>query len=99
LAHLHNPEGCCAIPELGAEFARADIQVREEAEHWLCALQQAWAQVLGDGNQAWALIAQCVGALVVARMLVTEDTQRNVLEASRAMLHSALAQGAQAAES
>ncbi|WP_417776115.1 TetR/AcrR family transcriptional regulator [Stutzerimonas xanthomarina] len=95
LAHLHNPEAGCAIPALGAEIARAAPQVREEAEHWLCALQGAWAQALGDNDLAWALIAQCVGALVVARMLVSEDTQRNVLAASRAMLHSALAPGEQ----
>ncbi len=92
MAHLHNPDAGCAIPALGAEIARAETPVREEAEHWLCALQQAWAQTLEDGDLAWALIAQCVGALVVARMLVKEETQREVLDASRSMLHSALSQ-------
>jgi len=38
------------------------------------------------------LIAQCVGALLVARMLASEETQREVLDASRSMLHSALSQ-------
>lgn len=95
LAHLHNPEAGCAIPALGAEIARADVQVREEAEHWLCALQQAWAIALGDDQLAWALIAQCVGALVVARMLASEDTQRQVLDASRSVLHTALGQQAE----
>ena len=92
MAHLHNPEAGCAIPALGAEIARAETPVREEAEHWLRALQQAWAQTLGDGELAWALIAQCVGALLVARMLASEETQREVLDASRSMLHSALSQ-------
>ena len=91
LTHLHNPEAGCAIPALGAEIARADVPVREEAEHWLCALQQAWAAALGNGQLAWALIAQCVGALVVARMLASEDTQREVLDASRDHLHTAFA--------
>ena len=90
LAHLYNPEAGCAIPALGAEIARADIQVREEAEHWLSTLQQAWASALGDGQLAWALIAQCVGALVVARMLASEETQREVLDASRSVLHTTL---------
>ncbi|MCQ4250791.1 TetR/AcrR family transcriptional regulator [Pseudomonas stutzeri] len=92
MAHLHNPEAGCAIPALGAEIARAETPVREEAEHWLRALQQAWAQTLCDGELAWALIAQCVGALLVARMLASEETQREVLDASRSMLHSALSQ-------
>lgn len=91
LAHLRNPEAGCAIPALGAEIARADLQVREEAERWLCALQQAWAIAVGDGQLAWALIAQCVGALVVARMLASEEAQREVLEASRSHLHMAVA--------
>lgn len=91
LAHLHNPEAGCAIPALGAEIARAHVQVREEAEHWLCTLQQAWASALGDDQKAWALIAQCVGALVVARMLASEDLQREVLEASRNHLRATTA--------
>jgi len=68
-----NPGDRLRDPALGAEVARADIQVREEAKHWLRLLQQAWASALGDGQLAWALIAQCVGALAVARMLASED--------------------------
>ncbi len=86
LAHAHNPEQGCAIPALGAEIARADLGVREEAEHWLVRLQQAWAQTLGDGALAWALLAQCVGALLLARMLASSETQEDVLGASRELL-------------
>lgn len=90
LSHLHNPEAGCAIPALGAEVARADVAVREEAEHWLRELQQAWTPVLGNGQRAWALIAQCVGALVVARMLASESSQREVLAGSRALAEEML---------
>ncbi|MFC5695624.1 TetR/AcrR family transcriptional regulator [Pseudomonas sp. GCM10022186] len=86
MAHLQNPETGCAIPALGAEIARADLAVREEAEHWMLQLQRAWADILGSGELAWALLAQCVGALVVARMLAREETQAEVLEASRQVL-------------
>ncbi|MDT4882218.1 hypothetical protein FQZ97_1181490 [compost metagenome] len=86
MVHLQNADTGCAIPALGAEIARADLKVREEAEHWMLQLQRAWAEILEDGELAWALISQCVGALVVARMLAREETQAEVLEASRAFL-------------
>ncbi|AOE82672.1 TetR/AcrR family transcriptional regulator [Pseudomonas sp. TCU-HL1] len=92
MAHLQNPDTGCAIPTLGAEIARADRSVREEAEHWMLQLQRAWAEILGDGDLAWALISQCVGALVVARMLAREETQAEVLEASRGFLGRAVDQ-------
>lgn len=90
MAHLHNVEGGCAIPTLGAEIARAEQPVRAEAEHWLCQLQQAWAQTLEDPALAWALISQCVGALVLARMLASEPIQEEVLKASRDFIAGAL---------
>jgi hypothetical protein len=90
MAHLQNPDSGCAIPTLGAEIARADLSVREEAEHWMLQLQRAWAEILEDGGLAWALISQCVGARVVARMLAREETQVDVLDASRGFLGRAL---------
>lgn len=86
MAHVQQPDSGCAIPTLGAEIARADLSVREQAEHWLVRLQQAWAQELDNPQLAWAILAQCVGALVVARMLATQQRQEEVLEASRQLL-------------
>jgi hypothetical protein len=71
------------LPALGAEIARSDIQVREQAQMWICRLQDSWAQILGSDSLAWSILSQCVGALVVARMLATPDVQRKVLESSR----------------
>lgn len=90
MAHLHNPEGGCPLPPLGVEIARAERPVREETEHWLVQLHDAWSLTLGDTQQAWALISQCVGALVVGRMLASEPLQAQVLQASRNQVHKAL---------
>ncbi|WAG79254.1 TetR/AcrR family transcriptional regulator [Metapseudomonas furukawaii] len=90
MAHVRHPESGCAIPALGAEIARADEAVRERAEHWMQQLQRAWAEILGDDELAWALITQCVGALVVARMLASETTQAEVLASSRSVLDRVL---------
>lgn len=82
MAHVEQPESGCALPTLGAEIARSDDQVREQAELWICRLQASWAQILESDSLAWAILSQCVGALVVARMLVTPEIQRTVLKSS-----------------
>ncbi|MDX9670124.1 MULTISPECIES: TetR/AcrR family transcriptional regulator [unclassified Pseudomonas] len=82
MAHVEQPESGCALPTLGAEIARSDVQVREQAELWICRLQTRWAQILESDSLAWAILSQCVGALVVARMLVTPEIQRTALKSS-----------------
>ena len=90
MAHVTQAESGCAIPALGAEIARADLPVREQAEHWLLCLQNAWAEVLQDEDLAWAALAQCVGALLLARMLASPERQEQVLNASKQLLHNAI---------
>jgi AcrR family transcriptional regulator len=95
MAHVENPQGGCVLPSLGAEIARADQAVRLHAEHWLCQLQQAWAHTLDSESLAWAALSQCIGALVVARMLSTPQIQQQVLDASHDVLVQQIdAQGA-----
>lgn len=90
LAHLHNAEGGCPLPPLGVEIARAEQPVREEAEHWLVGLHGAWSETLEDPALAWVLISQCVGALVVGRMLASEAVQQQLLDASKGFVDRAL---------
>jgi TetR/AcrR family transcriptional regulator, transcriptional repressor for nem operon len=82
MAHVEHPESGCALPALGAEIARSDVMIRQQAENWICRLQKSWAQVLDSDSLAWAILSQCIGALVIARMLATPDIQRAVLKAS-----------------
>ncbi|CAB1403568.1 Transcriptional regulator, TetR family, in cluster with 2-hydroxychromene-2-carboxylate isomerase family protein, glutathione-dependent [Pseudomonas fluorescens] len=82
MSHVEQPEVGCALPALGAEIARSDVQVREQAQLWICRLHERWAQVLESDSLAWSVLSQCVGALVVARMLVTPDIQQAVLKSS-----------------
>lgn len=86
MAHVESPANGCALPALGAEIARAEQDVRLKAEHWICRLQQAWADTLQSESLAWAMLAQCIGALVVARMLSDTTIQRQVIDASRELL-------------
>ncbi|KAB0490698.1 TetR/AcrR family transcriptional regulator [Pseudomonas vancouverensis] len=82
MSHVEQPESGCALPALGAEIARSDLMIRQQAEQWICRLQQSWAGVLHSDSLAWAILSQCIGALVVARMLASPDIQQQVLKSS-----------------
>ena len=65
--HAMNPEVGCVLPTLGPEIAQAGPEVRSVVEAALKRTQKSWSARTGDADAAWALIAQCVGALVLAR--------------------------------
>ncbi|AHL35155.1 TetR family transcriptional regulator [Pseudomonas brassicacearum] len=82
MSHVEQPQAGCALPVLGAEIARSDGQVREAAQTWICRLHESWTRILGSDSLAWSILSQCVGALVVARMLATPQVQRDVLKSN-----------------
>lgn len=81
--HATHPETGCVLPTLGPEIARADPEVKATAELGLKQLQKSWASRIGNPDAAWALIAQCVGALVLARCVESERTRKDILSSSR----------------
>ncbi|ANB76047.1 TetR/AcrR family transcriptional regulator [Paraburkholderia phytofirmans] len=89
--HALHPEEGCVLPTLGPEIARAAPDVREAVEDAVKRIQKSWSNRTGDSDAAWALIAQCVGALVLARAVETERTRKEILAASRRFLAKALA--------
>jgi len=83
-AHALHPESGCALPALGAEIARAEPPVRKGVERSLKKLHKCWsARLDGDPDAAWAVMAQCVGALLMARVVDSERTRREILAATR----------------
>jgi hypothetical protein len=38
---------------------------------------------VGESDAAWALIAQCVGALILARLMESDEARRDILHACR----------------
>ena len=82
-AHALHPETGCVLPTLGPEIARAAPEVRATVEQGLKRLQKSWSARIGDPDAAWALIAQCVGALVLSRAVESERTRKEILAASR----------------
>ncbi|APW43348.1 TetR/AcrR family transcriptional regulator [Rhodoferax saidenbachensis] len=94
--HAMNPDVGCALPVLGAEIARAGPEVRSTVEAALKRTQKSWSARTGDADAAWALIAQCVGAVVLARAVESERTRKEILAASRRFIDKAERKGASA---
>ncbi|WP_198085081.1 TetR/AcrR family transcriptional regulator [Variovorax sp. E3] len=85
--HALHPEVGCVLPTLGSEIARSGPEVKAVVERGLKRTQKSWIErVGGDPDAAWALIAQCVGALVLARAVETDRTRKEILTASRRFL-------------
>lgn len=81
--HALHPEEGCVLPALGAEIARAEPEVRAAVEKGLKHIQKAWATRLESPEAAWAVIAQCVGALVLSRAVETERTRKEIITSTR----------------
>ena len=94
MANVKQPEVGCALPALGAEIARSDVEVRLRAQEWICRLHENWARTLESESLAWAVLSQCVGALVVARMMVDPALQNTVLTTNRLQIRRQVARQA-----
>jgi len=89
-AHAASPGTGCVLPALGAEIARASPEIKAGVERSLKGLQRSWADRLGDSDAGWALISQCVGAILLARVVESKHTRAEILAASRRFLDKAL---------
>lgn len=96
-AHVRHPESGCAVPPLVAEIARADKATQLVFERGIVQLKDNIRNFVGDDAKAWAVIAQLVGAVMIARGMPTEQTRNALLESVmqqiKQMLKSASAAG------
>ena len=92
MQHVSHPEQGCALPSLTPEIARADAKVREAFQNGLLGIHGNLRKLTGSRDSAWALIAQNVGAVMLARAMADEKIQRELLAAARrearALLHA-----------
>jgi TetR/AcrR family transcriptional regulator, transcriptional repressor for nem operon len=82
--HVDHPELGCPLPSLTAEVARADEEVRDAFQSGVLEVHAALERLSGSGDRAWALIAQSVGAVMIARAVLDERLRKEVLSAARA---------------
>ncbi|RZU02247.1 TetR family transcriptional regulator [Rivibacter subsaxonicus] len=83
-AHVRHPERGCALPALTPEIARADDAARQAYQAGLLEVHAELQRLSGgDADSAWVLLAQLVGAVMLARALPEPALQKKVLDAAR----------------
>jgi AcrR family transcriptional regulator len=78
--HVRMPERGCLLPSLTPEIARAEPAARaayQSSLRRIHAIVEGWT---GSSDKAWALIAQNVGAVMLARAMCDEGDRRDLLE-------------------
>jgi TetR/AcrR family transcriptional regulator, transcriptional repressor for nem operon len=81
--HVQHPEAGCPLPSLTAEIGRADDDVKAAFEQGVRTIHTNVKALTGDADAAWTLIAQNVGAVMLARAMRSESLQRELLKAVR----------------
>ena len=90
LSHVQHPDHGCVIPTLAVEVARGLESTKQCFQQEMLRGHALFAQQLGNETQAWAVLCQLVGAIVMARSLADEQLQQEVLNSSKWMIKNML---------
>lgn len=90
-AHVDHPEWGCALPALTAEIARADPATRETFERLVLQMKDRMQQHLENEDQAWSVLAQSVGAVMLARALASRKSRKALLDGVNRQMATQLA--------
>jgi TetR/AcrR family transcriptional regulator, transcriptional repressor for nem operon len=80
-AHVDQPEAGCPLPSLTAEVARASDAVKQAYQNGLLDIHQHISRITGSPQTAWTLLAQSVGAVMLARAMTGSGLQNDLLNA------------------
>ena len=83
IQHVRHPEQGCPLPALTPEIARADKAVKEAFQNGLLEIHEKLQRLTATPEDAWTLMAQNVGAVMIARAVSDEKLQLEVLSALR----------------
>ncbi len=81
MSHVQQPGAGCPLPSLTPEIGRADEVVKEAFEKGVQTIHANVTALTGDSDTAWAVMAQNVGAVMLARAMHSEALQRELLNA------------------
>lgn len=81
LSHVQQPGAGCPLPSLTPEIGRADDVVKEAFEKGVQTIHANVNALTGDADTAWVVMAQNVGAVMLARAMHSEALQRELLNA------------------
>lgn len=92
-SHVDRPAEGCAATSLTPEIARASEGARQAFEARMGDIHAAITPHVADGGVAWALMAQAVGAVMLARAMATPQARQAVLEGALANTQALVAAG------
>ncbi len=92
LQHVRHPEQGCPLPALTPEIARGDDATKAAFQDGLLKIHASLQRLTATFGDAWVLMAQNVGAVMLARAMPDEKLQREVLSAVRQAGEALLAQ-------
>lgn len=81
MSHVQHAATGCPLPSLTPEIGRANDDVKWAFEQGVKAIHANVKTLTGDGNAAWAVMAQNVGAVMIARAMRSEALQQELLNA------------------
>ncbi len=82
MSHVQQPGAGCPLPSLTSEIGRADDVLKEAFEKGVQTVHANVKALTGDADAAWLLMAQNVGAVMLARALHSQELQRELLNAA-----------------
>jgi AcrR family transcriptional regulator len=83
LQHVRHPEQGCPLPSLTPEIARADAAAKAAYQAGMLEIHAKLQRLTATSDDAWTLMAQNVGAVMLARALPEEQLQFEILDALR----------------
>jgi TetR/AcrR family transcriptional regulator, transcriptional repressor for nem operon len=83
LQHVRHPAQGCPLPSLTPEIARADAATQAAYQAGLLDIHKQVLRLTPSPAHAWALMAQNIGAVMLARALPDPALQQEVLAAAR----------------
>jgi TetR/AcrR family transcriptional regulator, transcriptional repressor for nem operon len=81
--HVRGAASGCPVPSLAAEVARSSDAVRSAFEMGIVDLKNTLAELIGSDGAAWTMLAQNVGAVMIARAMQHDSTRQELLAAVR----------------
>jgi TetR/AcrR family transcriptional regulator, transcriptional repressor for nem operon len=83
IQHVKHPEQGCPLPSLTPEIARSDDAAKAAFQTGLRKIHANLQRLTASSEDAWTLMAQNVGAVMLARAIPEETLQREILSALR----------------
>ncbi len=89
-AHVAHPESGCIVPSLAPEIARANESTQRIFEDGVVALKDQIKNLVKDDAKAWSIMAQLIGAVMIARALPSKEAREALLDGVKLQVKNAV---------